>query len=94
MRSRFSAFAAGDEAYLLHTWHPMTKPPHLGLDPDQRWSRLEILGKTGGGLLHTEGTVEFRAQYSHRGHADVVHEHSRFVRDDGRWVYLDAISSC
>ena len=72
----------------------MTKPPHLGLDPDQRWSRLEILGKTGGGLLHTEGTVEFRAQYSHRGHAHVVHEHSRFVRDDGRWVYLDAISSC
>jgi SEC-C motif-containing protein len=87
MRSRFSAFAVADEAYLLRSWHPTTKPAHLRLDPDQRWTRLEIIGKTGGGLLHTEGTVEFQAHYTEAGHSGVLHENSRFVRDDGCWVY-------
>jgi len=92
MRSRFSAFAVGDEAYLLRSWHPATRPSNLGLDPAQRWTRLEILGKTGGGLLHAEGTVEFRAHYTEPGHSDVLHENSRFVRDDGQWVYVSPLS--
>src|SRR3712207_8451687 len=33
MRSRDSAFAVGDPAYLLATWHPSTRPPSLDLDP-------------------------------------------------------------
>jgi SEC-C motif-containing protein len=93
MRSRFSAFAVGDAAYLLRTWHPTTRPPRLGLDPDQRWTRLDILGTTGGGLFDADGTVEFRAHYSQQGRAGVLHEHSRFVRDDGRWLYLGPIPS-
>jgi SEC-C motif-containing protein len=88
MRSRYSAFAVGDEAYLLRSWHPETRPARLDLEPAVRWTRLEILGKTGGGLLHTEGTVEFRAHYSEHGHADFLLEDSRFVRNDGLWVYL------
>ena len=90
MRSRFSAFAVGDTAYLLRTWHPDTRPKRLRLDPDQEWTRLEILGRTGGGLLQAEGTVEFRAHYRHQGQADFLEENSRFRREDGRWVYLDA----
>ncbi len=88
MRSRFSAFAVGDTAYLLKTWHPDTRPGDLELDPVQRWTYLEILGKTGGGLLQNEGTVEFRAHYRHAGLADSLHEDSRFVREDGQWVYV------
>ncbi|MCA1656010.1 MAG: hypothetical protein LC635_06195, partial [Pseudonocardiaceae bacterium] len=61
MRSRYSAFATNDADYLLRSWHPDTRPATLTLDPGQRWVRLEILGTTGGGLLHNEGTVEFRA---------------------------------
>jgi SEC-C motif-containing protein len=91
MRSRFSAFAVGDDAYLLRTWHPTTRPPRIRFDPDQRWTLLEILGKTGGGLLHSEGTVEFRAHYTKQGRADVLHEHSRLVREDGQCVYLGPI---
>ncbi len=89
MRSRYSAFAVGDADYLLHSWHPDTRPRRLTLDPDQRWVRLEVLGTTGGGLLHTEGTVEFRAHYQHTTHAGVLHELSRFTRTEGRWVYVD-----
>jgi SEC-C motif-containing protein len=92
MRSRFSAFAVGDPAYLLHSWHPSTRPADLGLDPDQRWTRLEILSTTGGGLLQAEGTVEFRAHYrTADGRAGSMRENSRFVREHGRWLYLDGV---
>jgi SEC-C motif-containing protein len=90
MRSRYSAFAVGDTAYLLRTWHPGTRPARLRLDPGQEWTGLEILGRTGGGLLTNEGTVEFRAHYRHRGRDGFQQENSRFRREDGRWVYLDA----
>ncbi|OLL16324.1 hypothetical protein BKE56_023255 [Rhodococcus sp. M8] len=91
MRSRYTAFTVGDEAYLRRTWHPGTRPVRLDLDPAQRWTGLEVLRTSGGGFLHTEGTVEFRAHYRFGGHADVLHEHSRFVREDGRWLYVDAL---
>lgn len=83
MRSRYTAYALGDRPYLLQTWHPTSRPRRLVLD-DTEWLRLEVLGTTGGGLLETEGTVRFRAH--HRG--GVLEEHSRFVRDAGRWSYL------
>jgi SEC-C motif-containing protein len=88
MRSRFSAFAVGDEAYLLRTWHPTTRPREVDFDRKQKWTRLEILGKSGGGAFHTEGTVEFRAHFTYRGQRDSLHENSRFVRDEGQWSYL------
>ncbi|NMI01641.1 YchJ family protein [Pseudonocardia acidicola] len=92
MRSRFSAFAVGDEAYLRQTWHPTTRPRRLDLDPEQRWTRLEILGRTGGGMLEAEGTVEFRAHYLDHGRPGMLCERSRFVRAGGRWLYLSAVS--
>jgi SEC-C motif-containing protein len=88
MRSRYSAFAVGDDAYLSRSWHSSTRPPHLHTDRSQRWTRLEILGASGGGLLDAEGSVEFRAHYSASGRPGVLHEDSRFVREGGRWVYL------
>jgi SEC-C motif-containing protein len=91
MRSRFSAFAVRDEAYLLRTWDAATRPTRIPFDPEQRWSRLEILATTGGGPFHTEGTVEFRAHYTRRGRPGVLEEHSRFTRDGGRWIYLGPV---
>ncbi len=84
MRSRFSAYAVGDSAYLRASWDPDTRPRRIGLDPTTRWIRLEVLGRTGGGLLESRGTVEFRAHHD----AGVVAENSRFRRVDGRWVYV------
>ncbi len=89
MRSRYSAYATDNAGYLLDSWHPDTRPRTLRLDPDQHWVRLEILGTTGGGLLHTEGTVEFRAYYRHSTHSGVLHELSRFTKVDGHWTYVD-----
>lgn len=88
MRSRFSAFRVGDEAYLLRTWHPSTRPPRIDLDQALRWQRLEILRTTGGSFLDTDGTVLFRAHYVERNHTAHMEEHSRFVVQDGDWLYV------
>jgi SEC-C motif-containing protein len=88
MRSRYSAFAVGDAAYLLRTWHPSGRPRVLRLDPVLRWARLAVLETHDGGLFDTAGTVRFRAMYVHDGQRGVLAETSRFVREDGRWVYL------
>ncbi|MER7759354.1 YchJ family metal-binding protein [Streptomyces sp. NPDC097619] len=92
MRSRFSAFAVGDTAYLLRSWAAGTRPRSLDLDPEQRWVKLEVLGTGRGGLFDTEGSVEFRAHYREGGHAGSLHEDSRFVREDGAWVYVGPLS--
>jgi SEC-C motif-containing protein len=92
MRSRYSAFAAGDARYLLATWHPTTRPRTLDLDPEVRWTGLDVLATTGGSLLAAEGTVEFRAHRVVDRVAGVQHELSRFVREGGRWYYLDGTS--
>ena len=92
MRSRYSAFAVGAADYLLATWHQTTRPARLDLDDDVRWTGLEVLATTGGSLLAAEGTVEFRASYVRDRRPGAQHENSRFVRDGGRWTYLDGVS--
>ncbi|MET9295341.1 YchJ family metal-binding protein [Streptomyces sp. NPDC003077] len=92
MRSRYSAFAVGDAAYLLRSWHSATRPATLDFEPGQRWTGLEILGSTGGSAFHTEGTVAFRAHYTLDGEPGVQEEDSRFVREQGRWVYVDPVA--
>ncbi|MFR9775681.1 YchJ family protein [Micromonospora sp. MS34] len=91
MRSRYTAFALGDADYLLRSWHSSTRPARLRLDPGTRWTRLEVLGADRGGLFDATGTVAFRAHYREAGRPGTLDEHSRFVREDGRWVYLDAL---
>ncbi len=88
MRSRYTAYAVGDAAHLLRTWHTATRPAVLDLAPDTGWRRLEVLRCTGGGLLHAEGTVHFRAH--HR--TGVLEEDSAFTREQGRWVYVGPVS--
>lgn len=89
MRSRFTAFALGDAAHLLESWHPGTRPARLALGDEPRWQRLDILRTSGGSAFHDEGTVEFRAHFTDRTGPGTLHEHSRFVRHRGRWVYVD-----
>ncbi|TDQ46988.1 SEC-C motif-containing protein [Actinomycetospora succinea] len=89
MRSRYTAFARGDVDHLLRTWHPATRPTNLTLDPAIRWTQLEVLDRVGGGLLDSDGVVEFRAHHREGQQTGVLHERSRFVREAGRWFYRD-----
>lgn len=90
MRSRYSAFAVGDDAYLLATWHRSTRPTSLALDAGVEWLRLEIVDTSGGGEDDEAGIVEFTAHYwttadHQRG---LQHERSAFVRERGQWYYV------
>nr|WP_198151296.1 YchJ family metal-binding protein [Kibdelosporangium sp. MJ126-NF4] len=91
MRSRYSAYALGKRDYLLRTWHSTTRPKRLDFDPGLRWTGLEIVGTTGGSPFHTVGTVEFTARYEQNGRAEAMHENSSFAREDGQWVYVNAM---
>lgn len=91
MRSRFTAFALENPQYLVVTWHPSTRPDDLELDPDITWTRLIIHDSIQGGLLDTEGIVEFTAFYEFEGSRGKHHERSRFIRVDGLWTYVDGI---
>lgn len=89
MRSRYSAFALRLEAYLLATWAAATRPRYLDLDDGVQWRRLQIVDTARGSADDTTGVVEFRAAFRSADGAGVLHERSRFARQDGRWVYLD-----
>ena len=91
MRSRYAAFAVGDVDYLRRTWHAGSRPDDLRLDAGTRWTRLDVLGTRGGGPFDADGTVEFRAHYRRDGVAGSQHETSRFVRTDGRWLYVGPV---
>jgi SEC-C motif domain protein len=89
MRSRFSAFAVGDADYLLASWHPSTRPASLDLDSETRWIRLDIVDRTAGGPFDDRGEVAFEARYRGPEERGVLRERSRFVREGGRWFYVD-----
>lgn len=87
MRSRYSAYALQLADYLRDTWHADTRPADLAVDDhDTKWIGLVIRQQ------HTSGdnaTVEFVARYKINGRAQRLHEISRFVREAGRWYYVN-----
>lgn len=95
MRSRYSAYALGDAAYLRTTWHASTRPTTLDLDDGAvtRWLGLtvkhhEMTAPNSAG--RDTATVEFVARCKTGGAPALrLHEVSRFVREHGRWYYLD-----
>ena len=90
MRSRYSAFVLERADYLLATWHPSTRPATLEFDPGARWLGLEVRTHHVTGPEAAE--VEFVARYRVAGRAVRLHERSRFVREAGRWYYVDGDS--
>lgn len=87
MRSRYSAFVRGDAPYLLATWHARTRPATLALEAGAQWLGLEIKSHRATGEDAAE--VEFVARFRVGGRAVRQRELSRFVREGGRWYYLD-----
>ncbi|MBL8459153.1 MAG: zinc chelation protein SecC [Zoogloea sp.] len=89
MRSRYTAYTLGREDYLMATWHPAHRPDALNLADDgaTKWLGLEI--KTCRCVDASHATVEFVARYKIGGRAHRLHETSRFVLLDGRWLYTD-----
>ena len=88
MRSRYSAYVLGREPHLLATWHPSTRPAFLELESGVKWLGLEVRQHRVWDDAHAE--VEFIARHKPAtGPAVRLHERSRFVREAGRWTYVD-----
>jgi SEC-C motif-containing protein len=88
MRSRYSAYVQQNEPYLLASWHASTRPASIGWEVGTKWLGLTVQGSRNTGPDRAE--VEFVARYRVGGQPAVrIHERSRFVREEGRWFYLD-----
>ncbi len=88
MRSRYSAFCLERAPYLLRTWHASHRPPNMEFDPGVKWLGLEVRSHTVQDATHAE--VEFVArQKPLAGPAVRLHERSRFVLENGHWLYVD-----
>jgi SEC-C motif domain protein len=87
MRSRYTAYTLHKESYLKATWHASTRPTDdIAQDDGTKWLGLEVRKHIPAG---DTATVEFVARYKLGGRAHRLHEVSRFVREDGRWFYVD-----
>ena len=87
MRSRYTAFVRAHADYLLATWHPSKRPASLNFDAGAKWLGLDVRAHHMTGDNAAE--VTFVARYRLPSGAVRMHERSRFVREDGRWFYID-----
>lgn len=94
MRSRFTAYAMGRADYLAATT-AREEREKLDVEELSRYCRavkcisLRILATEAGGPGDETGTVTFHAKLLINGRRMLHREKSRFVREDGRWAYLD-----
>lgn len=92
MKSRYSAYAAGESDYIIHSTHPDN--PDYGAER-KKWKQeirnfcmhttflgLEILDFTEG---EDTAFVTFKAMLD----SDTMLERSRFVKIEGRWLYVE-----
>lgn len=88
MRSRFSAFAIPNGAYLMETTLPAKRKLHNNEDLQEwgeinEWTKLEIIQKP------TSNQVEFKAYYKdEKGILHIHHELSTFQNIENRWYYV------
>jgi len=88
MRSRYTAFVLQNEAYLLATWHPRTRPTAVSFESGTKWLGLAV--KAARDLTADTAEVEFIARFRVGGaSAQRIHECSRFVREAGQWLYVE-----
>lgn len=85
MRSRYSAYALRDTAYVRRTWHPDTCPAGLTLEGDgTRYTGLTV-HRAG------ENEVTFTATLKVEGRTHRLRERSTFAQLNGQWVYVDGV---
>ena len=96
MCSRFSAYALGKADYLIAT-RPEAKRAEENREELAAYCKsvqavgLKIVGKDKGGKDDDTGIVTFHASLQSNGRRTLHIETSTFVREDGRWVYVDGV---
>jgi SEC-C motif domain protein len=94
MRSRYTAFVVGNIDHIAATHaqagpDPFDRAHAASIVAEVEWRGLEILAVSAGGAEDETGRVAFKARFRRLGQELVHHEAARFVKEQGRWVYLD-----
>ena len=88
MKSRYTAYAKKEVAYIFETTHPsvhhLTSIENIKDWADETtWINLEIIASK-------EDVVEFKTTYKDlKGREHVHHERSNFHFDNNKWYYVD-----
>jgi len=94
MRSRYTAFATQQVAYLEHSLHPGQRSDYDAAGTakwaaNSSWEGLEILDISGDPEADSIGKVEFRAHYRRKGERIDHHELAEFRKHNGVWYFYD-----
>jgi SEC-C motif-containing protein len=96
MRSRYTAYARREVDYLIDTHLPHDEARRSGI---LAWAEraafvgLEVLETVAGQPEDETGVVEFIAHTQEGGREQHHRERSRFVRQGGRWYFIDGDAS-
>ncbi|MTH46300.1 YchJ family protein [Intestinirhabdus alba] len=93
MRSRYSAFVMKNADHLIRSWHPACGAARFRDDiiagfADTEWLGLSIFGQSTD-EDGTTGYVSFVARFREKGRTGAIVERSRFLKEEGRWYYID-----
>lgn len=96
MRSRYTAYVLANEDYLMKSHHSSTRPIKeknaiIKWAKSVDWIKLEVLECKKGLQNDIEGMVEFKAFFYENSKIQMIHENSRFTRENGHWVYVDPV---
>jgi SEC-C motif-containing protein len=94
MRSRYSAYCLKNIDYLLNTHHPTQHESNsrrqiAASANGVTWLGLTIIFTEAGQPEDQTGVVEFVARYQEGRYICQLHERSRFLKEQGKWFYLD-----
>ena len=94
MRSRYTAYALCSIDYLYKTSGKRVRK-EFDAEGSKRWAKaaewtgMEIISVEGGGEGDDKGEIEFVAHYSVKDKTFDHHEHAKFAKVDGKWVFID-----
>ena len=96
MRSRYSAHVLGKAQYLADTLSTKQRADfdvaeYEVAHGEVTWTSLEIRATSDGDETDEAGTAEFVARCKDKDGSGMQHELSSFIREEGRWVYEDAV---
>lgn len=73
MRSRYTAYALRNGAYLQETWDATKRPEKIDFSRENiDWLRLEIIETKKGGIKDSKGVVSFKAYFMQDGEERVI----------------------
>lgn len=94
MRSRYTAHVCKNMSHIINT---MAKKALKLFDEEKTssewfeqhiWTKLEIIDAPPISKYDRDGYVEFKAHYTLNDDQHILHERSKFIKENGRWIYV------